>query len=449
MTWLNPWAWTGLIAVALPILIHLLGRGPARIQRFPTLRFLNASRLLPTRRTRLHDLALLAVRAGILAAAAAALAQPLLLTANRRHALGDPLARAIIVDTSASMQRATPHGERAVVAARRVAAQLADSAQSSVVLESGAPAHAIAGAAAWLLTQPSRGEVAVVSDFQIGAIDAQDLSDVAPRFGIRLVRVDAVHDSIVETRTRVGTMDIVARATPLGNRTDVEWTAHPTAAGTPETSAVLLVGDREKSRLQAAVLAAATIGVADRGNARDTTRAIAIVYPEFSGRAAMLRGATIPALPWMTTIAARLIEDSMLVNAASNAVLTRGADSTSGIVIARTRNGNRAVSAVQHADQGRISLVLVSYADAGSLTSAALIAAVARAQAPSTEAAELEPSTLTSATLASLQRAPVAIAASQANAPDGPSDARWLWVVALLLLAAESWMRRVPVAHVA
>src|SRR5205807_1608529 len=105
MIWLNPWAWAGLVMVALPVAIHLLGRGHARVYKFPTLRFLDASRLMPTRRTRVRDLLLLVVRVAILASAVGALAQPLLLTDGRARALDRGLARAIVVDTSASMSR--------------------------------------------------------------------------------------------------------------------------------------------------------------------------------------------------------------------------------------------------------------------------------------------------------------------------------------------------------
>ena len=78
MIWQNPWAWLGMVGVALPILIHLLGRGHARVLRFPTLRFIDPSRLLPTKRSRIQDPLLLAVRVAIVGCAAIALAQPLL-----------------------------------------------------------------------------------------------------------------------------------------------------------------------------------------------------------------------------------------------------------------------------------------------------------------------------------------------------------------------------------
>src|SRR3954452_2909746 len=112
MIWQNPWAWAGLSFLVLPVLIHLLARGQAPRRVFPTLRFLPPSRSLPTRRRRIRDPLLLAVRLGILAAAVCALTQPLVLTRQRRRDAVRGLARAIVVDTGASMQRATRGGER-------------------------------------------------------------------------------------------------------------------------------------------------------------------------------------------------------------------------------------------------------------------------------------------------------------------------------------------------
>ena len=142
MSWQAPWVWLGAVTVALPILIHLLGRGKARRLPFPSLRFFGATRPLPTSRTRLHDLLLLALRVAILVAAVAALAQPLLLTAHRRSGFDSSLARAVIVDTSASMQRKTAAGEKAVDIAVRRAQQLADSASPGIVLATATPSGA-------------------------------------------------------------------------------------------------------------------------------------------------------------------------------------------------------------------------------------------------------------------------------------------------------------------
>src|SRR5262245_32953055 len=139
MIWRNPWAWLGLTTLALPVLIHLLGRGHARVQPFPSLRFLERSKFLPTRRTRLHDVALLLVRLAILAVAVAALAQPFL-RASRARTTTTALARAILVDTSASMRRAS-NGGTALEAARRNAQRLVADARPALIIESSSPAR--------------------------------------------------------------------------------------------------------------------------------------------------------------------------------------------------------------------------------------------------------------------------------------------------------------------
>src|SRR3954469_4516421 len=97
----NPLVLLGLLAVGVPVLIHLLSRHPAAVLRFPTLRFLPASRLMPTRRTRIDDLLLLLVRSLVIAFAALALARPYFQTASRRamseRTAAATLARVIIV----------------------------------------------------------------------------------------------------------------------------------------------------------------------------------------------------------------------------------------------------------------------------------------------------------------------------------------------------------------
>jgi hypothetical protein len=451
MIWGNPWAWLGLAGVALPVLIHLLGRGQARVQRFPSLRFLDTSRLLPTRRTRLHDLLLLAVRVAILVAAVAAMAQPLVVTARRSQDLGGPLARAIIVDTSASMRRATSSGELGIDAARRRASQLRDSASTSVVLETADPASAIAGASAWLVAQPWRGELDIVSDFQIGAIDSIDLSAVPKRLGVGLSRIDVRTDSTVESILRVGSADIIADAAPHGAQTDVLWARRAqTAVAAPSVVRPIAAGDAG-SRVSAAERAAAMVGVR---LPVDTSRAIEVLYPGAPNAVTVLRGATTPHAAWMTTLVAKLRADSMLVQAAAHASVDVAASSQTGeagagLVVARMSSGAPIVDAVQTSEQssaqpsgGRDTLVLVARADASSLVSAALIAAVTRAQSIAPAPAELDPTVLSESVLASWQRAPSPADAARANGNEGPSDARWLWALVLVLLAVEAVVRR-------
>ena len=410
MSWGNPWAWAGIVTIALPVLIHLLGRGHARVQRFPSLRFLEASRLLPTRRTRVHDLVLLAIRAGILAAGVAALAQPTLRTDDRARALGRSLARAIVLDTSISMQRATPVGERAVDAGRREARRVASDAQTSTLLETRAPARAIAAAIEWLNTQPGRGELVIVSDFQSGSLNATDLAVLARETGVRLVRIPVGQPvAATDIVARSGRGETVARTTLSPERTDVEWS---TRAGSASQAGEvrILAGPDERARADAAVRAAATVAVR---SPLDSTHVVAIVYPQFAQRTELMRSSSAIHTRWATDLVARLGSDSMLI----------------------TR---------QDSSEGRDRLLLFSSADAGSLTSAALIAAVTQARSMASPLAELEPSLLSDETLTSWQRAPAADAPARnnGNANPGTSDGRWFWVLALALLALETWMRR-------
>ena len=98
MIWLNPAALFALGAVAAPILIHILIQRRAERVPFPTLRFLQPTRLAAIRRHVLEDLALLAVRVALLAAAVAAVAGPLIVTPARRHAWNQRVVLATVAD---------------------------------------------------------------------------------------------------------------------------------------------------------------------------------------------------------------------------------------------------------------------------------------------------------------------------------------------------------------
>lgn len=192
MTWLSPWAFLGLGAMALPILVHWLARHEADRRVFPTVRFLPSTPPTSVRRHRLTDVALLVLRCAIIAAAAAALAQPALRTPP---APGGRPPRAVVVDTSASMQRplagdgaGVTTGATAADAA--LAAALADAdAATSVVIRDTDVRRALSRAGAWLREQPGAGEVVVISDFQVGAISDADFDALPASAGRRFVRV--------------------------------------------------------------------------------------------------------------------------------------------------------------------------------------------------------------------------------------------------------------------
>ena len=104
--WLAPWAWVGLVTVALPIAVHLLTRQQAPVLRFPTLRFIRPTRLAALRWRRLEDLALLGIRLAVLAAAVAALAAPVFVSAERQQQWRARVARAVVMSPMVTQDRA-------------------------------------------------------------------------------------------------------------------------------------------------------------------------------------------------------------------------------------------------------------------------------------------------------------------------------------------------------
>src|SRR5215212_2171055 len=93
--WQNPAVLFALAVIAAPVLIHILVQRRAERFSFPTLRFLQPTRLAAIRRHVLEDAALLAVRAAILAAAVAAFAAPLIVTTARRQFWDRRIVRAV------------------------------------------------------------------------------------------------------------------------------------------------------------------------------------------------------------------------------------------------------------------------------------------------------------------------------------------------------------------
>ncbi len=446
MIWQNPWALLGILALGVPILIHLLGRSSARITRFPTLRFVQASRLMATRRTRLSDLGLLAVRMGIIAAAVAALAMPLLLTAERQREGGRSVARVIIVDTSESMRRPAPDGTArapALEIARLTAQRLASEAATSAIIETAAPADALEGALAWLATRNVRAELVIVSDFQVGAVDSVDLAAVPGDVGVGLARIDVeANRDTVEVTMRQGNAAIVARGSVDSTRSAVEWSLGNALAPAGRDSLVIIAHERDRAEAIAVHAAARSITTATPA----TGRPIAIVFGGPALFPELLDAAKPPNLPWQGDILVRLRSDPQLIAAASNAYVQDDVTSEPGpgatpyVSVARTDDGFTVVLATTGTVDGAERLILIPVAPAGSLLSAAVISAALRASSDVRAIGEIEPATLAEATLARWRREPAADAA--ADARGGGSDGRWLWGLALVLLAVETWMRR-------
>jgi hypothetical protein len=172
VTFLQPAVWLAAVAIALPIAIHLLTRATRTPVRFPSIRFLEATRLAASSRQRLQDWPLMLFRVSIILLAIAALAGPVLVTAAREAAWRARLARAVVLED----RTAAPEDElRSAAVARTFARQrLRD---------------AVADGVRWLEQQdPAAREVVVLSAFRRGATDAADFAAVPRHIGIRLVR---------------------------------------------------------------------------------------------------------------------------------------------------------------------------------------------------------------------------------------------------------------------
>ncbi|MCY3017407.1 MAG: VWA domain-containing protein [Planctomycetota bacterium] len=106
MNLLNPWYLTGLAAVAVPILIHILQRDRIRRIVFPATRFLLGASRNITRTQALRELILLILRATAMFLLALALTRPFFMKADEASAAGGTAGKVavVVIDTSASMR---------------------------------------------------------------------------------------------------------------------------------------------------------------------------------------------------------------------------------------------------------------------------------------------------------------------------------------------------------
>lgn len=130
MNFLNPFFLFGLLAVAIPVVIHLVNlRRPQKVA-FSTLSFFNELRKSTIRRIRIKQYLLLALRALALLFLALALARPFLppsITGSTGS--NEPKAIAILIDNSASMNRVGSRGPL-IDQAKEVAGRIIQNANS-------------------------------------------------------------------------------------------------------------------------------------------------------------------------------------------------------------------------------------------------------------------------------------------------------------------------------
>jgi hypothetical protein len=416
MRWQNPWAWLGLLTLVLPILIHLFSRRRARVEPFPSLRFLDVSRLLPTRRTQLSDLALLLIRLGVLAAAVAALAQPLLRADQRAGAVDESLARVVVLDTSAL-------ADTAMADAAMAGDNEARAPDATLVLSTNRPAMALPGAVEWLRTRPGRGEILVVSQFAYGTLDSVDIAGIPADFGLSLRRVPS---GPRDTTAR----DIAARDPGMGLRWD--------------TRAAVDIANAVRSAVRAQGATALLAPPLDRA-AR-----VVVASPDVDSLREWISSARVLSEPWMGAVVFDVRGDSTLALASPFAgSVTDTTVAAPFVVVRRMSNGTPLVIAasIPGAGDGETArLLLLSRAPAEHLATATLLLAVSHSLAPAGASAAVDDvGRVDDEQLRRWERAPSARSTpstADTSTDSGPSDGRWVWLLVLALLAVETIVRR-------
>jgi hypothetical protein len=211
VNFLSPLFLLGALAVAGPIIFHLIRRTTREVKPFSSLMFLQPTPPRITSRSRIENLWLLLLRCLVLCALALGFARPFFRQGSAKNAAGDGAGRrlAILVDTSASMRRetlwkqaqekaeallrsTTPLDMVAVFAFDRTPHVLVDMEQWNTVpvdqrvpaalrqLATASPGWAGTNLGAAILqaldlisgarqTTPARGEIVIISDTQEGA----------------------------------------------------------------------------------------------------------------------------------------------------------------------------------------------------------------------------------------------------------------------------------------
>jgi hypothetical protein len=453
--WLNPLALIGLVAVAAPILIHILVQRRAERFPFPTLRFIQPTRLAAIRRHVLEDAALLAVRAALVAAAVAALAGPLVVTGARRRAWDRRVVQAVVTDAGgAELAPPSPVPPSGADQGRplrpapqqplRPAPQQPPRPALQQIFETASLPDGMRRAAAWLdAAPPARREMVVVSPFALGSMTAADVAAVPASVGIRFERRGALPGTrtVAAGRVLTSASAVVAReATLSGARTTVRESATTDRVPWP-------VDVRAPSTARPAMDAAVAAVLSQRVWAPPSDHRARLVVLEPASLPGVVQ-ALRPAIddvepirqPWMADAVARIARDGELQTAASRVAAGLADARLAGApwhALAFAADGRALAAAAGSPAQ----LVVVSAANAEDIVTPLLMRSIVNGLAvvPDLQNAEVVP--IPDRLLREWSR--------PAPAPDVPridtidqDDRRWLWLAVLCLLAIETWMRR-------
>jgi hypothetical protein len=420
--WLNPAAWIAIAIVAVPVLIHLLVHRRAERFPFPTLRFIQPTRLAAIRRHVFDDIALLAVRSAIVAAAAAACAGPLILTSARRASWNARLVRAIVVDRRAAEGSAPRSGSEPSFRSQRFdAVSLSDGIHRAVAWLNGSP--------------PARRELVIAGPLTIGSVVDADLASLAPEIGIRFERIGPL-----PTERTAGVRSLLAAAGTLlrtvtlaGKQTSVR----DEHAGAAVSWPVDIVAPPDvRPAVDAAIEAVLSQYVWTPAPDRHTR----LVVLDRAGRPATTVDADPIRSAWMADAVARIARDADLQSEAAR--LSAGLADRRFVTapwqpLVAGGDGRPVVSAASSSG----TLIVVSAAEAVALVTPLLLRSIANSVAPAEDPTQWELLPISDGQLRGWMRPPAAVAAPRTDTVDR-DDRRWLWAGVLVLLTVEAWMRR-------
>ena len=431
MSWLNPAAFAGLLAVAVPILAHLFGRRSARRQRFPSLRLLRDARATPATRSRPSDILLLVLRCGALVAAVLGLAQPLWLNPERARDALVP-ARVIIVDTSASMGRLTSDETTAVARARALADRMLDSAREGFVVETGLPGASVAGATSWLQSRSGVRELVVISDFQAGAVQEGQLASVPPGIGVRLEKVPVVVAPGATTSEAPEALAGPVRLAVQANRTDAAWTI-----GSPDAAQQfdVLAPPEDRTMIEASI--AAVHAIAPRHGAAQ--RRVAVVFPRYATRRDLVAGAAALTSAWQGDLLLAIAGDRVLAATTGSTPVTPACE-RGGTPIAHNAAGDVVATMAGGPPGTRYDAIIFTCVEAGGAAGTAVLASVAAALPSMPSFREMEPVIVPDETLQGWAQPPAV--PGPRSRQDTSADGRWFWLLAVAFLLLEEWLRR-------
>jgi Aerotolerance regulator N-terminal len=475
--WLNPAAWIGLLAIAGPILIHILMQRKAERLAFPSLRFLQQGRLASIRRHLLEDVPLLAIRAAIVGAAVAALAAPLIVTRTQRQAWNARVVRAIVVDGVARAFSASARGDvgRATADApkreEREGGQARDRGPERAALqppaflsqtfETPAVADAIPRAIAWLENAPpARRELLIAGPLALGSVSAEDLAVIPPGIGIRFEqsgglpaersvaggRVLGLERERRQPSPRLGLeREGFSRAAGSGpivvqqqvTLKDIQTSVQETGAAVSDPFPVEVVCSTDARPIVDAAIAVAR---SERVWASATNRRGRLVLLDPSiDPAAIAHGGPITE-SWIADAVASIARDRDLQAAAAQTpALLSGARFSAmpwqPLLLAPDGRA-AAVAAASNA-----SLVVVSGATPSSLVTPLLLRAMANALGGPPDLRQAEVLQIPESQLRAWSRPPAPVIAPRVDRVER-DDRRGVWILVLALLALETWVRR-------